>query len=351
MHPRPDAPHGALLEEYVRVRITDLTGVDLGLFEFDGHNAVYYFVLNAEEQIYLRYGGRDARGPDRYLDLESFALALELGLAEHAAWQRGERPGPPRPAPRFPRDVPLVQERIITPGRCVECHIVADYALQASEREGPGERVRTMFRCPDILRLGLALDVPRGLVLAQATGPAAEAGLQPGDLIRRFAGRRVLTFADLQHVYDRVPRDAETVELEALRGEETLAFRVELPPDWWASDLFHRYWSVEPLVYFANRALTPAEKEQLGLDPDGFASELTEVRPGARSLGVHALEVGDILFAVDGATSDPLTHDLRLHIKLRKVAGDTLELRLLRDGEPRTERFASERWTYRKESE
>ena len=34
--------------------------VDIGLFDRDWNNAIYFFMLNADEQIYMRYGGRDS---------------------------------------------------------------------------------------------------------------------------------------------------------------------------------------------------------------------------------------------------------------------------------------------------
>ncbi len=51
------------MSQYVRVRITDMTNIDIGLFDFDGYNALYYFIMNADEQIYMRYGGRDGTAP------------------------------------------------------------------------------------------------------------------------------------------------------------------------------------------------------------------------------------------------------------------------------------------------
>ena len=65
-----------------------MDGVDLALFDFDRHNTLYFFALNAEEQIYLRYGGRTAESPTSHLDLESLVLALEKGLAQHRLYQK-----------------------------------------------------------------------------------------------------------------------------------------------------------------------------------------------------------------------------------------------------------------------
>ena len=67
---------GDLLKQYVTARIVRMNGIDIGLFDYDRYNTLYFFILNADEHIYMRYGGRDQRSPTTYLDLESLELAL-----------------------------------------------------------------------------------------------------------------------------------------------------------------------------------------------------------------------------------------------------------------------------------
>ncbi len=57
------SPLGMLLSNFVRVRVTEMDDVDIGLFDRDWNNAIYYFLLNADEKIYMRYGGRDSASP------------------------------------------------------------------------------------------------------------------------------------------------------------------------------------------------------------------------------------------------------------------------------------------------
>src|SRR5256886_10396643 len=57
---RSDSPLGKQLTQYVCVRVTRMDNVDIGLFDYDRNNAIYFFILNADEQIYMRYGGRDS---------------------------------------------------------------------------------------------------------------------------------------------------------------------------------------------------------------------------------------------------------------------------------------------------
>src|SRR6266446_1939909 len=85
-----DSPLGKQLAQYVCVRITRMDDVDVALFDRDWNNAIYYFVMNADEQIYFRYGGRDSQSADTYLDLSSLELALRQGLELHRRYQQKE---------------------------------------------------------------------------------------------------------------------------------------------------------------------------------------------------------------------------------------------------------------------
>ena len=60
-----------------------MDNVDVGLFERDWNNAIYFFLMNADDQIYMRYGGRDAQAADAYLNGNSLELALKKGLDLH----------------------------------------------------------------------------------------------------------------------------------------------------------------------------------------------------------------------------------------------------------------------------
>src|SRR5260370_22505267 len=61
-----DSPLGKVLSEYVCARVVRMDDVDIGLFDRDWNNAIYFFVLNADEQIYMRYGGRETQSPATY---------------------------------------------------------------------------------------------------------------------------------------------------------------------------------------------------------------------------------------------------------------------------------------------
>src|SRR5271165_6246470 len=118
-----DSPLGEVLDRYVCVRVVRMDDVDIGLFDRDWNNAIYFFLLNADEQIYMRYGGRESKSPDTYNSLDSLRIALEQGLALHRQYLEGSLPKLARPKAAFPREMPLLVARTSAQRRCVECHL------------------------------------------------------------------------------------------------------------------------------------------------------------------------------------------------------------------------------------
>ena len=336
-----------------------MTGIDIALFSYDRHFSIYFFAVSPDEQIYLRYGGRDARSADSYLDLDSLALALETGLDQHERWKRGELPKTERPAPKFPRDIETLRNEEMTGGRmtggrCIECHMISDYEVVAKEAAGTLDKPRDMFRSPDIRDIGIHLDVAKGLVVDHVTGAAAGAGILAGDTIVEIEDARVLTFGDFLHVYDQLDRASTELSLTVERSASPavqptrVELELELPRLWWAHDLKHRRWSVDPVIYFESEPLTAESKSALGLEAQGFACEVTKVRSWASVLGTHTLEVGDVVVSVNGVETDSLATSCGLYIQLRVRAGDSVTLGVIRNGERIDTTLNTERQHFRK---
>ena len=326
-----------------------MLGIDVGLYDFDRHHSIYFFIVSPDEQVYLRYGGRDAVSADSYLDLDNFVLALEAGLAEHERWKAGELPARARPAALFPREMQRLREVEMNRGRCVECHMIGDYAAVDKELTGTLDKPRDMFRSPDIRDIGIHLDVPRGLVVERADGPALAVGLRSGDRIVQIDGNSVLTFGDLLHVYDGVERSATTLALTVERADAGLVdLGIELPRLWWFYDIGYRYWSIDPVTYLRTEPLAEERKRALGLRPEGFACEVTRVNPRATVLELHAVQPGDVIYAVDGIESDPLIPDCLLYLRLNVTAGNETRLGVIRDGARLDMAVRTQRQLYRK---
>jgi hypothetical protein len=306
--------------------------VDVGLFDRDWNNTLYFFMLNADEQIYMRYGGRDAASPDTYLDLNSLELALQQGVELHREYLSGSTKPVSRPKPLFPREIPLLVQRTFMQRQCVECHLIGNFQNLQREQAGTLEKLTHLYRSPDIKTLGITLDVPKGLVVKETGDAVQAAGMKPGDRITALNGTVVRTFGDLQYVYDKVDRKATQIQIAVDRNGESAVLGIALPPRWWWTDLRFRQSSVEPRTHFEDRPLTDEEKRKLGLKPEGFASQVKYVADLAKVMKTHDLRVGDIIVGVDGVESDEIANTADLFIKLRKTPGDTAMLDVLRDG-------------------
>lgn len=342
------SPLGQVLSNYIPVRIIRLDNVDLGLFDYDRNNTIYFFMLNADEQIYLRYGGRDSVSPDSYLNLDSIELAARKGLELHEKYKAGQLAKTERPKPLSARQIPLLVKRTFDQGNCVECHLVGDFQNLHREQDGTLDKLTHLWRSPDIKTLGIQLDIPKGLVIKEAKGAAAAAGLQAGDLITKWEGTPVYSFGDWQYRHDKVARDATQVKATVERNGTAKDVVIDLPLRWWFTDTRFRYSSVEPKLYFEDRPLTAEDKTKLGLDPNGFASQVKYVSEVARTMKSHALEVGDVIFAVDGVSTDKIAHTAELYLKLRKTPNDTCNLSVLRGGQKIQVSLKTFRMSFRK---
>jgi serine protease Do len=327
-----DSALGKQLDQYVCVRITRMDNVDVGLFDRDWNNAIYFFLMNADDQIYMRFGGRDAQSADTYLNLNSLELALKKGLDLHRQYQNGELKKTERPKPFFPREIPLLVERTFKQNQCVECHLIGDYQNLQREQNGTLDKLTTLYRSPDIKTIGIYLDVPQGLLVKDAQGAVQAAGMKAGDRIAALDGTAVWTFGDLQYRYDKVNRRADKIQITVDRSGQSVDLAVALPPRWWWTNLTFRQSSVEPRPYFEDRPLTDEEKRKQGLKPDSFASQVKYVAEFSRIMKTHELKVGDVIAAVDGVDHDEFANTAELFIKLRKVPGDSVTLDVIRDG-------------------
>lgn len=307
-----------------------MEGIDLALYDFDRHNALYYFAANNREDIYFRYGGRDSEAADTYLHLDSLQVALQQGLDQHQLFLAGKLPSTRKTIPRFPKDTPGLNEHVVRKNRCVECHHIAHFETTVAEKKGTLDKLHNMYRSPDIKTLGIHLDVPKGLVIKETKGAAQQSGLLPHDRIKALNSIPLLTYGDLQHTLNTIKRSTTAISLQVERVRESqttvVEVQIKLPHLWWATDLSHRRWTVNPIIHFSDKALTTEEKSSLNLAHNSLASRVTEVDIEALIETTHELEIGDIITSINGKTSDALGLHSSYHIRIFHRAGDTLTL-------------------------
>src|SRR5204862_293487 len=161
----------------------------------------------------------------------------------------------PRPKPMFPNEMPLLVERTFARRACVECHLIGDFQNLQREKDGVLDKLTHLYRSPDVKTIGIQLDVPKGLVVKEATGAVQAAGMQPGDRIVAWNGTPVYTFGDVQYRYDKVDRKARQITIGVDRAGKNVDLAVALPPRWWWTDLRFRQSSVDPRVDFEDKPL------------------------------------------------------------------------------------------------
>jgi len=148
------------------------------------------------------------------------------------------------------------------------------------------------------------LDRPAGALIAGLTdnGPAAAAGLRPGDVILDYDGRELARSGDLPPLVG-ATAPGETVELQVLRGGARLSLEVrigELEED---RQLVASASDAQPDAGRLGLAVAPldeAEREQLGID-HGVRVQRVDPRGPAARAGIRS---GDVIASFNRADID-----------------------------------------------
>ena len=329
----PKGKTAKLLSDYVCVLIDDLTGVDIGLFEFDPDSTIYCFILNADEQIYLRYGGRDDSSAEKYFNEDSLHRALERGLELHKQYEAGELEKTARPKAFYPRDYPEIAKDEIAKKKCVHCHHLGEARTRLLQGQGKLDKMKDLWVYPDIERLGIKLEAKELLEVSNVETAAKDAGLKKKDVITHIEGKRVHSFGDLQHLLNKHPHDATTLKLTVQRNNEAVDVEIKLDKLWRVTDIIRRSGThaLEPFPEFWGKPLDKAEKRKLDIKELEFGLEVSKywVKTNAQNAG---LQVGDVVYEVDGVKDSEYTANPLVWIRLNRKPGDTITVKALRNG-------------------
>lgn len=316
--------------EFIRVRLLKISGADLNVFDFDYDLTWAAFFLNAEEQVYGRYGGRDAASADSRLSLAGLRYALRAALAAH-------RHGAPA-TPLARADKPLLAEEYpaakrMRAGECIHCHQVYEFRRAALKETGQWRR-EDLWVYPLPENIGLTLDVDQGdrLRAVAADSPAARAGLHPGDALRRVNGQPVASFADVQYALHRAPPKGR-IPISWQSGREVRTATLELPEGWRKTNLTWRpsLLDILPSLTVFGEDLSEQEKEALGLSKTRLAfRQQKPVHALARAAGV---EEGDVIMGIDGQILEMTMLEFLAHVRKNYLVGDQVTLNILRAGQ------------------
>ncbi len=318
-----------MANQFVRVRLIRITGVDLNLFEFDYDLTWAAFFLSPDEKVYGRYGGRDASGPDARLSLAGLRYALAAALAAHRR-EGTAKPPPRRGKPLLAEDYPAALR--LHGGACIHCHQVNEFRREQRKASGEWRRdERWVYPLPE--NIGLTLEVDRGdrVRAVRPDSPAARAGLRPGDRLKTLNGLTVASFADAQYALHRAPFTGR-IRVSWVRGGKEMTGSLESADGWKKTNLTWRpsLLDVLPALTVYGTELTAAEKERLGLSPRRLAFRQAEpVHRDAKAAGVRA---GDVILGLDGKAMEGSLTEFLAYVRRNHLVGDRVTLNVLRNG-------------------
>ncbi len=336
-------------------------GVDVSLFQFHGQLTWAVFFLNADRTIYGRYGSRGAvggsgfRGNDKDVSLEGFKKAMQGALEIHGKYPGNKaslagKTGSPLPW-KTPEASPPAQKNRHQPAEaqagkgCIHCHEVQDYEFLTARGGGQPVADRQLWTWPMPDSLGLTLDVnERATVTAVKAGsPAAKAGFKAGDRMVAMDGQPPVSIADVQWVLH-TAKEPGSVKCEVDRGgtkvDLTLALAAGWRRGWSFSDNLSLGWVTRGQVAgMRTQEVAAAEKQQLGLPPNGLALKILEITPDFvkernQSPKQQGLQKGDVLVEVDGMKAQMTESEFLSYLIQKKRPGDKLAVTYVRGGKP-----------------
>jgi serine protease Do len=310
------------------LRVSDMRGIDLGVFDFDYDLTWSALFLNAEGRVYGRYGGRTPDSASALYSLKGLRHALTSALERH---RQGAAPPSVVPETRKVEDFPAA--RRLPDKACLHCHHVYDFRREALQAAGRW-KLDEVWVNPEPANIGLTLSLERGdHVIGVAADSAAErVGLRNGDVLATLNGRPIASIADAQYALHLAPAQGE-VPITWRRGRETLSGKLTLAAGWRKTDVSWR-WSLRglaPASQVHGDDLTAEEKKILGLGPTALAFRQGNfvTRP-AREAGIR---INDILLGVDGKRLDLSARQFDAFIRLNYKVGDVVTYNILRGKE------------------
>ena len=205
---------------FICVRITNMSRVNLNRFQFDYDTTWNAFFLDARLNVYSRYGGRDHREPESRMSKESLLQTMREVLAVHkrqrklTAPQRKRNWQPVKSGRLLPTDIPLLKKNH---RGCVHCHQIREYRYLQSALDGTFSR-RKIYDWPLPENLGIVFDRKHGHRVQKISpiSSAGKAGLKADDVITRVNGIPVRSEYDVRWVLGR-SNDAKLLKFTVSR--------------------------------------------------------------------------------------------------------------------------------------
>jgi S1-C subfamily serine protease len=214
----------------------------------------------------------------------------------------------------------------------MHCHHVRERLNDQLKRSGKWTR-DLFYRYPLPENIGIELDLHRGNVVKRVLekSPAADIGLQTGDLVKRLNRMPIHSFGDASFALDHAPSKG-AIDIAWLRMDQLQTGKLTLSDGWRKSEVSWRpavQWFI-PTARISGTDLNADERKPLGLDDKQLAFRQRDaIAMQAREAGIRP---GDIILGVDGKKLEMDATEFQHFIQRNYFAGDRVVVNLLRDG-------------------
>ena len=216
------------------MRVVQANAMDLSLFQFDYDMSFAVNFLNADRTVYARFGSR--RGNEELADADMSmeglratmqgVMALHRGYPENKGTLAGKQPRGNVPF-AVPEKHPLLKKYRSkldyegkVAGSCIHCHQIRDVERQVKRDAGEllPHKMLTPYPMPSVL--GIEVDRLTAAAIQEVApgSPAADAGLQAGDVILAMGKQPIVSLADMQWVLHHVAEPG-TLTVRVRRGD------------------------------------------------------------------------------------------------------------------------------------
>ncbi|MSQ95339.1 MAG: PDZ domain-containing protein [Gemmataceae bacterium] len=310
------------------MRIGNLRGVDMTLFDFDYDLPWYAFFLTADGAVLGRFGGRDADTPGKYQTLGGLRQSLVDALVRFRA---NKLEKPPARKPIRAEDYPAAAR--LADNACIHCHHVHEFRREALQRDKRWS-LDDVWMYPQPENLGLTLDAERGsrVVSVQPKSAAASVGMKANDVLLLVQGMPISSVADVQFALHQAPKKG-AVSVAWRSGADTKTGTAMLAENWRKTDVSWR-WSLKsmsPNPSIIGDDLGPDERKKLNLEPRQLAyRQMNFLTPTARHAGLLA---NDVIVGIDDQPLAMTARQFETYIRLHYQVGQEVTLNVLRGKE------------------
>jgi hypothetical protein len=313
-------------KEFVLLRIGNLRGVDLSIFEFDYDMQWQALFLTPNGNVLGRFGGRDADTPAKYHSLAGLRHSLTSALVQFKSI-KSDTPAPRKPI--RPEDYPAAEKR--PDNACIHCHHAYEFRRDQLQREKRWS-LDEVWVYPQPENLGLTLDVDQGnrVLAVNPKSIAAKSGITAKDVLDLINDMPIASAADLQYALHKANGE---LAISWKNGKDRKNAKLILPDGWRKTDVSWR-WSLKsmsPNPSIIGDDLDGEGRKNLGLSTNQLAfRQMNFLTPTARQAGLRS---NDVIVGINEQQLAMTARQFEAHIRLYHRVGEEITLNVLRGKE------------------